>query len=661
MAAVRSPLRRKPTRSRATAAGSIAFFALALLAGPHPEARQEPGVQGGGRGQRPAGRGAAERPAQPRDAETGRQIAPGTATVSGTVFVTGTGQPARRARVMLNATEGARSRTMVADENGRFAFEGVVAGRYTLSASKTGHVGVTFGQTQPGRPGTPIQLRDGEKFAADLQLPRGSVITGTVVDEFGEPTPGIQVRVLRAVVQAGRALRQQSGTGSTDDRGIYRIFGLQPGTYIVSAIPRNTGPGPDMPRLQAELEAVRERMALAGAEIGAASPLAIRAGLLEGQMPAAEEQGTGYAPVFYPGTTSANEAAPIALGVGEERASVDFQLQRIPLAVVEGVVVNSTGTPGLDIQLTLTSSGQALPWIGSGNARADAEGRFRLTNVAPGNYKLLALGRAGSIEFSVAGGPGPFAGRGGRGRGGQPPPLRFWGSVDVPVDGRNLSNVVVTLQPGLTVSGRIVFDGATAPPADLTRLRVTLSPSDPAAARELAPPAAGTVDASGKFTIHSVVPGVYRLNAAGAGGGWTLESSVVDGRDSLDFPFEVKPGSVPTSAVVTFSDRASQLSGTLTDQRGQPAPGFTLILFAADERYWVPQSRRIRSARPDTAGVYTFASVPPGDYKLAALADVEPGAWFDPSFLQQLDAASTHIVIGEADKKVQNLQVAVSQ
>jgi hypothetical protein len=166
------------------------------------------------------------------------------------------------------------------------------------------------------------------------------------------------------------------------------------------------------------------------------------------------------------------------------------------------------------------------------------------------------------------------------------------------------------------------------------------------------------VDASGRFTIASVIPGLYRLNASGAGNGWYLDSAVVEGQDTLDLPFEVKPGSAPSGAVITFTDRQSQLTGTITNQRGQPAPEQTLILYPADERLWVPQSRRVRSTRPSTEGVFTFNGIPPGDYKLVAMVDVETGAWFDPSFLQQIDAASTRITVNEGEKKVQNLQIS---
>jgi hypothetical protein len=609
----------------------------------------------GGRGQGPAGRAV-----QPRDARGNQPLAAGTATVSGTVVVAGTGGPARRARVTLNAVEGGGSRTAMTDDEGRFAFEQVAAGRYNVSVSKNGHVGVTYGQTRPGRPGTPIQLADGQKFAANLQLPRGSVITGTVIDEYGEATAGTQVRVLRYVMQGGRRALQQSGNGTTDDRGIYRVYGLQPGDYIVSAVPRNAGPAVDVSRLQTELAAVRERMAAAADDAAAARELATRASMLQGQLPQAEEQSTGYAPVYFPGAVTATQAGTVTLNIGEERTSVDFQLVRVPLANVEGTVVNSTGQPTETVQITLSDAAASVPGAITMGVRANADGRFRLSNVPPGSYRLTARAAVSQPGGATPGpgAPGQFGGRGARPLGPQSTTIRLWGSVDLPVDGRNLTNVLVTLQQGLTVSGRIAFQGTAQAPADLTRIRVSLSPADPVGQGGPPQNAAGMVDASGKFTISSVVPGLYRLNAAGGGAGWAIESAIVDGQDTLDFPFEVKPGTAPSGAVITFTDRQAQLSGRITNQRGEPAPEQTLILYPADERYWIPQSRRIRSTRPSTDGQFTFAGIPAGDYKIVAMVDVETGAWFDPAFLQQVDAASTRVTVGDGEKKVQNLQIS---
>ena len=649
-------------RTGALAGLLIVSLAGTLLAQP-PQGR-------GGRGMGPGGRGlgAPQRPA-PRDAGQPQTAIPtGTAVISGTVVVTGTGQPARRARVTLNAMDGGGSRSVTTDDNGGFVFNGIIAGRYNLSASKNGHVGVTYGQTRPGRPGTPIQLADGEKFSASMQIARGSVITGTVLDEHGEPTPGTQVRVMRYVMQSGRRTLQQSGTGSTDDRGIYRVYGLQPGEYVVSAVPpRTAGPGMDAARMTAELEAVRQRIAVA-VDQAATRELVTRASMLQAELPAQEEQPTGYAPVYYPGTIAATDAAPVPLGIGEERSSVDFQLQRVPMARVEGSVVNGTGVATQNIQLTLTNAAQSVPGLGAISGRAEADGRFRLTNVPPGQYRLVARANAASATGrgggpdpdnpTVPGAPiAPGVGRGGRGN--QPPPIRLWGAVDVPVDGRTQSNVIVTLQQGLTVTGRIAFEGTTLqPPADLSRIRVNLSPADPSSSGGLLQASSGTVDASGKFSIPSVVPGIYRLTASNAGNGWVTASATIDGQDTLDFPTEIKAGSANNSAVITYTDKQSQLAGTITNQRGEPAPAYTLILYSADERFWGPQSRRIRSTRPATDGQFTFATIPPGDYKLVALADVEPGAWFDPAFLLQMEGAAISVRVAEGEKRVQNVQIS---
>lgn len=638
-------------------ASSVAAAALIAALSVSIASAQPPAGRGGrgGRGQGPPPGGV---PGQPRDARGNQTVAAGSAGVTGTVVVAGTGQPARRARVTLNATEGGGSRTAMTDDDGRYTFNDLAAGRYTVSVSKTGHVGITYGQTRPGRPGTPIQLTEGQKFEANLQLPRGSVITGTVVDEYGEPTAGTQVRVMRYVMQGGRRTLQQAGNGSTDDRGIYRVFGLQPGDYIVSAVPRNVGPGVDVARLQAELAAVRERIASAAPGDGTvARELATRAGMLQGQLPQADEQATGYAPVYFPGTVSPAQAGAVTLNIGEERASVDFQLVRVPLARIDGTVVNSTGQPTDNVQITLTDAAASVPGAITMGVRADADGRFHLANVPPGSYRLIARA-AVSQPGSSSPAPGPFGGRGVRPLGPMSTAVRLWGSVDVPVDGRNLTNVLVTLQQGLTVSGRIAFQGSAQPPTDLTRIRVNLSPADPGVMGGQPQNAAGVVDASGKFTITSVIPGLYRLTAGGAGNGWFVDSAIIDGQDTLDFPFEVKPGSAPTGGVITFTDKQAQLTGRITNQRGQPAPEQTLILYPADERYWVPQSRRIRSTRPSTDGQFSFTGIPAGDYKIVAMVDVEPGAWFDPSFLQQVDAASTRITIGDGEKKVQNLQIS---
>lgn len=590
------------------------------------------------------------RPAIPaRDPAADQAVPVGTASIVGTVTIAGSGLPARRARVTLSGADGTRPRTVIANQQGQFAFATLPSGRYSLSATKPGHLMAAFGQSQPGRPGTPIQLGDGQKFEAGLQLMRGGVLTGTVLDEDGDVIPGTQVRAMRYAMQAGQRTLIPAGTGATDDRGIYRIYGLPPGEYVVGATPRNAGGGVNIESIREEIAAVRQSAGMRGRANGPlAGNVAARIEALQSAAATAEDSATGYAPVYYPGSTALSQAAPITLAPAEERAGVDFQLQRVAVGRVEGFVANSTGQALQNIQVTLTDASQNVPGMGVNATRADDQGRFSFTNVAPGHYRISA--RAIVVEPGERGRGGP---------GGRPvDQARYWAAGDVTVDGRDVTNVALALQPGMTATGRVVFQGTSlAQPTDLTRIRVNVIPAD-VTSRDPGGPVGGRVDASGKFVATGITPGRYRLNASGAPQGWTVESAVVEGQDTLDFPFEVKAGQNVGSAVITFTDRRSELSGTLQSSAGQPVSGYTLLLFPADQRYWIPQSRRIRLARPATDGQFIFGNVPPGDYRLATVVDVEPGAWQDTAYLQQLETGALRVSVAEGERKVQNVRIA---
>jgi protocatechuate 3,4-dioxygenase beta subunit len=606
-----------------------------------------------------AGPVAAQAQAVPqRDGLARAQDVTGTASISGTVTVAGSGHPARKARVSISAAELRGGRTTATDELGRFVFAGLPAGRFSVRVSKPGHANVSYGQRRPDSPGTPIQIGEGQKVDIQLQLPRGGVITGTIQDEQGEAIPGTQVRVLRHTTQGGQPTMQQAGSDSTDDRGVYRIYGLQPGDYVVAATPRNSTSFAPAAALQAlevagamdRAEALAERVEALQTKVGRIAPE------LESRLPT-DESVEGYAPVYYPGTTAPGSAARVTVGAGEEKMGIDFSLQLVPIARVEGVVVSSTGEAARNIQVSLVNLGEALPSIGGGSSRPDADGRFRIPNVAPGRYLLVARATMGAPGRGGRGG-GAIAqlpGRGGRAA--LADTGRLWASTEVSVDGRNVSDLVLTLQPGITLSGRLVFEGTTPMPSDLSRVRVAASPADTIGpARGIALSAAGVADANGRFTITSVVPGRYRITATGGLQGWTLASSVISGQDTLDFPIEVKAEPIG-GAILTFRDRQSELTGTIVDERGQPAPAYTVIVYPAEREFWTPGSRRISSQRPGTDGRFTFRNLPPGEYRLAPVLDPDPGAWYDPAFLEQLENTALRVPLGAGEQKGQNLRI----
>ncbi len=183
-------------------------------------------------------------------------------------------------------------------------------------------------------------------------------------------------------MQSGARVLQQGGTGSTDDRGIYRIYGLQPGEYIVAATPRNASTAVEIDRMQAEVAAALEmrmtRGAAAESNAAEAEAMASRLAQLRSQLPSGEQTNAGYAPVYYPGTTLPGSAGTVAVGIGEEKQGVDFQLQLVSIARVEGVIVTSNGPMPQNVQLTLVSTGHEVPGVGNNSTRADRERPFPL-------------------------------------------------------------------------------------------------------------------------------------------------------------------------------------------------------------------------------------------------------------------------------------------
>src|SRR5262245_30144611 len=274
----------------------------------------------------------AQQPSQqpPRDtsARPATTATTGTGRIGGHVVAADTGRPIKRARVFLSAAELGGGRGVLTDDSGAFDFSDLPAGRYTLNASKSGFIQLSYGQRRPFQAGTPLQLLGGQQLkSVDFALPRGGVISGRVSDENGDVMPGVNVQVMRYQYQQGDRRLLQAGQGQTDDRGVYRVWGLNPGDYYISAVARNEGPiGRGMP--PAVAQALDNAGAGRGRGNGRGNALAATLG-----GPANDDQNQlMYAPTYYPGVGSAADARAVTVGVSQEVLNIDFGLQLVRTA-----------------------------------------------------------------------------------------------------------------------------------------------------------------------------------------------------------------------------------------------------------------------------------------------------------------------------------------
>jgi hypothetical protein len=571
--------------------------------------------------------------------EQARDTAPtpvaGTARISGQVLGAGADpKPLRRVIVTVTA-EGAKvGRSTVTDDQGRFAIDALPPGRFSVTATKPAYLPGGFGVTQPGRPGVPIPLKAGEsRTDVSFTMLKGAVVTGVIRTESGEPAANVDVTVFRLPSPGSDPRLIVSGSTTSDDRGAYRIYDLAPGAYVVAGALRrrgvSTGDAPAWTAAQVteilrELEQ-REKSA------GSAAPAPMK-------LPTPPSGTYAYAPVFFPGSASADMAVPIRLRPGEERSGIDFTVQLTRMATVEGLLI---GADAADAALFFNPVGVQLPSL-MGNtptfsSKAEPGGRaFEYAGVTPGRYTITAQARSGTA----------------------------WARAEVIVTGDDVSGVTLALQPSLRITGQVVFKGSSlAAPENIAAVVVRLTAANglgqsSAGSTRMGNPLIqpGRVQADGRFEISGVLPDVYRLTANVPGAaGWWLRSAVANGRDLLDTMVEVT-GDI-TDAVLTFSDQRASLSGQLITSGGPPAAPYFIVAFPSDRTLWLPLARRIVSTRADTSGRWNLRDLPPGEYLLAALTDLAPDELSDATFLEQLVPSALKVVLADGENKVQDLRI----
>jgi uncharacterized protein (DUF2141 family) len=526
---------------------------------------------------------------------TPTRMAPGTARITGIVSAEDTGHPLADATVYLfnlsNVESGGFGRSMVTAGDGRFDFQQLPADRYWLTVRRAGSPPMVYGQRRPGRAGRPIDLAGGQTISdLDVRLVAAGVLAGTVLGADGEPRIHAFADVLRFEYVHGVRQLQRVAGAIADERGMYRVAGLEPGEYFIAASVQRT--------------------AQAGEPSTFANPTPAGDGIFAGDM------------TFYPGTSLFASAEPVKIAAGEERSGLDVRLSPDPVTTVSGIVT------GIDIMKTrsaiLLLNIEGNPSLAAMSVNSEPDGAFTFRAVPPGSYTLVA--HTQDLEGAIE-------------------------PMQVTVAGKPV-NLQVQLRPTHSMSGRVVWRGAN-PPARMSArvvLRDTRTGMDGMSpVRDVLP--------DGTFSLDGLCRSSYYITAQQIPPGWSIKAVTIVGRDLTDGPFDYDGSGDVDDVVIEFTNQTTELSGTLTDADAHPAADYTVVAFAEDARFLGAFSRRIQASQSSADGRFVIRGLPPGDYLLAAVDDVEPGAWVEPVLLDRLRASAEHVHLGEVEHKTQDLTI----
>jgi len=517
----------------------------------------------------------------------------GAAVMRGQVVALGTGAPIRRAQVRAMSADG-RGGGATTDNEGNFEIKDLAAGRYSVTASKIGFVNGQYGQRRPGDPGTLIEISESQVAQkVNLALSRGGVVSGKVVDDSGEPVYGTQVTAMRYQFLAGQGRLVSGGSeGSsdrTDDQGSFRLFGLAPGDYYVSATARN------------------------------------------GTVMTAEfnnHEADGFVPTYYPGTPNVGEATRITVKAGQEMSGANFAMIVARMSRIRGRAFNSRGEPvarGI-MMLTPADPTTGVTFMMNGNAMIGPDGSFQFNNVAPGHYHINVRPNgipSGTDEMAL---------------------------MPITVGGEDLDNVIVATSLGAIARGNIITDDGTAPTFRPDQVQLFARPVEMAMNALGGGPSRVNDDFS--FELNSLFGRRLLRGSASADSGWYLKAVLFDGQDVTDRGVEFTPGQAYEGLQVVFTRKTTTLSGQVNDDRKRPVVDASVIIFPSDPEKWNFQSRYVRTARPDTNGRYSVQSLPPSDdYLIIAVQNLESGQASDPDFLRRARQDAQTLSLNEGETK----------
>jgi len=515
----------------------------------------------------------------------------GTASIEGTVLRAGSNEPLPEAVVHLTPVGKGHPLTASADGMGKFAFDKLDAGSYRLTADHEGFIRQEYGQASVNSAGKILVIQPDQKLSnLVLRLTHVPTISGYISNPIGELLAAAIVQAYsQRYTTAGKKLTLVK-TVLSNDQGEYRLVGLPPGAYYVSAAYGDLLQHPAGITLTPNL---------------------------------AKPDG-GYATLYYPGVSTAYEATALTVVAGSDVNNVNIAFKNTPRFTISGraPVPNADS---VDVRLALLPANAD---VGPGfdyPTHSNPDGSFRIPNVSPGEYVILAtVDIAGLRKYSAA--------------------------TRVTVGNEDLENVVVSMTPGADVAGIIRSDDG---PAKLNPqgLGVSLMRSDGLPSQRIS----ATADAIGQFFLPQIPPGTYEaLVESLPPGTYVAGLRMANGTalpDTLNIGLGF--GNGPVKIEVVLSSTGGSVDGMIVDGQGNPVSGVQIVL--------VPEGRRRPDryilASTDESGRFQISGIRPSRYTAFAFERIEPGLYYDPDFLRRMSDRGLTLNVQKDGHQTINLHV----
>jgi Carboxypeptidase regulatory-like domain len=521
---------------------------------------------------------------QPPEAE-----APG--VIQGTVLSGATGQALRRAQVVLKPADSKGAGLyQTTDDSGSFAFPQVAPGRYSITVQRDGFLPLSAGRIGDYKMPPIFSVSSGQTIGSFVfRMTPSGVVSGKVKFDDAEPAVNVAIQLYRSYYERGRHGYAAAASARTDDRGEYRVHGLDPGTYYVAALYQS----PPRP---------------AGAEEQT------RKDALGNPLPE-----LSYAVTFYPQVQKMSEAVAVKVAPGDELDGIDIFLTLVHTVHLRGQVLSAVKGGAIaspSVTLRMNDSDNTASVSAPISVTVDKDENFDIRGVTAGPYLLMATGAENGVALT--------------------------GRVPINIGDSDVTNADVVVGPESLWTGKVHMDDddSTLPAG----LMISLQPR-----RTTASPSQATVSENGEFAVPFVPDETYDLYVLNGPDNSYLKSVRIANSERLSQGLEASSGDAPPALDVRLGSQGGQVVGrAVTADPKVVASGASVALIPnpADGRVQAYQT-----AHADEYGNFLLKGVPPGAYVVVAWLDSPPCQVYNPDDLAACQAQGSSLSIDEGEQK----------